>query len=87
MVTITAPGREALPHVEGADGRLVVVNDAAEAWNLAAPAQWSRMWQAAKYLVQRRGEEAPLLLAYVIAYQRRGAHPLSPGVRGGHAGA
>jgi hypothetical protein len=72
MVTITAPGREALPHVEGEDGRLVVVEDAAEAWNLAAPAQWSGMWAVAKYLLRRRGEEAPLLLAYVIAYQRRG---------------
>lgn len=72
MLTVTAPGREALPHIEAEDGRLVVDADAAKAWNLAAPKQWSRMWQEAKYLLQRRGEQAPLLLGYVIAFQRRG---------------
>ena len=72
MVTITAPGRESLPHVEGGDGRPVVVAGAAEAWNLAAPKQWSQMWALSKRLLVRRGFQAPLLLSYVIAYQRRG---------------
>jgi hypothetical protein len=30
------------------------------------------MWHAAKYLMRRRRVEVPVLLAYVIAYQRRG---------------
>lgn len=72
MVTITAPGREVLPHTAGDGGRFVVRADAAREWNLAAPTQWSAMWGAAKYLLVRRGVEAPLLLGYVIAYQRRG---------------
>lgn len=72
MVTVTAPGREALPHVGGSDGRLVVEQRAAEAWNLEAPRQWSHLWATAKYLLVRRGFVAPLLLGYVIAYQRRG---------------
>jgi hypothetical protein len=72
MVTITAPGRDSLPHVEDADGRTVVDADAAESWNLAALKQWSKLWALSKYLLARRGFEKPLLLSYVIAYQRRG---------------
>ncbi len=72
MVTITAPGREALPHERGESGQWLVSPVAAESWNLAAPVQWSRMWGVAKYLLRRRGTDAPRLLAYVIAYQRRG---------------
>ena len=72
MVTITAPGREVLPHERDASGQWLVSPDAAEAWNLSAPVQWSKMWGVAKYLLRRRGNDAPRLLAYVIAYQRRG---------------
>ena len=72
MVTITAPGRDRLQHVDGVDGRPIVEPDAAEAWNQAAPKQWSAMWAVAKYLLVRRGFASPLLLSYVIAYQRRG---------------
>lgn len=72
MVTITAPGRDVLPHLVAEDGRLEVAQDAAEAWNLSAPGRWSAMWGVAKYLLRRRGVEVPLLLGYVIAYQRRG---------------
>jgi len=71
MVTITAPGRDRLPHVDGPDGA-VVEPGAAAAWNQAAPDHWSAMWHAAKYLMRRREVDAPVLLAYVIAYQRRG---------------
>jgi hypothetical protein len=72
MVTITAPGQEVLRHMIGEGGRLVVTPDAAETWNGSAPERWSTMWGTAKYLLRRRGVEVPLLLGYVIAYQRRG---------------
>jgi hypothetical protein len=72
MVTITAPGRDALPHERDENGKWSVLLDAAESWNVAAPVQWSRMWGVAKYLLRRRGTDAPRLLAYVVAYQRRG---------------
>lgn len=70
MVTITAPGRELLPHEPGEGGE--VLPEAAEWWNRSAPGRWSAMWAASKYLLRRRGVELPWLLAYVIAYQRRG---------------
>ncbi len=72
MVTITAPGQAVSPHVHSEGGRLVVERRAAEAWNLAAPKRWSCLWHEAKYLLARRGQVRPVLLSYVIAYQRRG---------------
>lgn len=69
LLTITAPGRDELPYDEA--GQLV--RDVAEAWNRGAPAQWSRLHRAVRQRLARRGMPLPELLAYVWAYQRRGA--------------
>jgi hypothetical protein len=67
MLTITAPGADVLPWVHGQ-----VVRDVAEAWNRAAPAQWSQMHRRARIALARAGLPVPRLLGYVWAYQRRG---------------
>jgi hypothetical protein len=42
------------------------------------------MWHEAKYLLRRRREDAPLLLGYVIAYQRRGVIHYHLALAAGH---
>jgi hypothetical protein len=68
MVTVTAPGRDALPH----DQEGVVDRAAAEAWNKAAPAQWSRLHRRCRYRLREAPCGPPALLGYVWAFQRRG---------------
>lgn len=68
LLTITAPGREALLH--DGDGR--VDADVAHAWNKQAPAQWSHMNRWLRYRQVKDGAPAPRLLGYIWAYQERG---------------
>jgi hypothetical protein len=66
LLTITAPGAEVLPW----DGDQVE-RQAARAWNLAAPKQWSAMHRRLAVVLARCGLK-PNLLAYAWAFQKRG---------------
>jgi hypothetical protein len=66
LLTITAPGADVLPW----DGERVE-REAARAWNVSAPKQWSAMHRRLAVVVGRLGLK-PNLLAYVWAFQKRG---------------
>lgn len=67
LLTITAPGKDVLPWVEG-----VCPREVAQPWNRAAPAQWSTLNRRTRRRLARSGLPAPRLLALVWAYQERG---------------
>jgi hypothetical protein len=83
LVTITAPGQDALPwdrsrctHPEGTPcggkSGCAIDTEAAAAWNSEAPANWSRMHRAAAQRCRRRGMRLDVL-GYVWQLQQRGA--------------
>lgn len=67
MVTITAPGSEVFDHQEGDVDRTQ-----GHAWNVSAPAQWSRMHRCAQHRLAKTPSGRAHLLGYVWAFQRRG---------------
>jgi hypothetical protein len=83
LVTITAPGADVLPwdesrctHPAGVpcSGRngCQLEADALEAWNAAAPANWTKLHRAVSQRCRRRGQKLRLL-GYVWQLQKRGA--------------
>lgn len=85
FVSLTAPGREGLPH-DGEPGDWQVRPDAADAWNLRHWAEWSRLHRAAKARADRKLGFRGKLVGYSRELQGRGVWHLhiALGMQTGH---